>query len=818
MALYHKYRPATFAEVRGQEHVTRPLSVALDSGNIGHAYLFSGPRGCGKTSSARILARSLNCEHGPTSTPCGECDSCRALAPGGTGNLDVTELDAASHGSVDDMRELRESAVFAPSESRYRIFIIDEAHMITPQGANALLKIVEEPPEHLVFIFATTEPEKIIGTIRSRVQHYPFRLLTPPVMRGLLQDVCAGEGVEVEDSVFTPVIRAGGGSPRDTLSILDQLLAGVPAGEKLSYELAAPLLGVTDSTLLDSAVRVIATHDAPGAFSLVGQVIDRGIDPKRFTSDLLDRFRDLMVLQAVPDALSSGLVDAPSLLHSELTEEVQLFSGQGLPQITALVNTGLEDMRGTLAPRILLEVLMARLLSVGTGAPVIDPASSPAALAPPAPEQVSEAGKKYLRRSQRPAAQPQAQQPVQPQQPAQPQSQQPVQRPAQPQAQQPTQSQQQSAPSAPVEEKQPRQYQEYGQPSQPVQRPAQPQAQQPAQSQQQPAPSAPVEEKQPRQYQEYGQPSQPEQEEHEVPEPRQQWEAGRDEQPQQVESAPQEPETSTVDVETVRAKWVDILNYISREKKNTTARILLRGATLLDVRDGTLYLGILTGAIANRLNDAKHNADIVDAVMAETNASLAVECVLGNKIPASTKSTAAPAPASVPGSASTDAPASADVPASAPTGATAPAPAPAPAPEPERPSAPTGPVEPAQPMPTVTPPVPTAGPAERNREPEAQSSESTDEESHQPEASIPHWKQRMNAIVAKNREPEPGNYPPPPPVPPEPDIPLPPEPTDEEMEEEMARAATEDPGNFDHRTPKDMAMDLLQTELGARPM
>ena len=756
MALYHKYRPATFAEVRGQEHVTRPLSVALDSGNIGHAYLFSGPRGCGKTSSARILARSLNCEHGPTSTPCGECESCRALAPGGNGNLDVTELDAASHGSVDDKRELRESAVFAPSESRYRIFIIDEAHMITPQGANALLKIVEEPPEHLVFIFATTEPEKIIGTIRSRVQHYPFRLLTPPVMRGLLQDVCAGEGVEVEDAVFTPVIRAGGGSPRDTLSILDQLLAGVPAGEKLSYELAAPLLGVTDSTLLDSAVRVIATHDAPGAFALVGQVIDRGIDPKRFTSDLLDRFRDLMVLQAVPDALSSGLVDAPSLLHSELTEEVQLFTGQGLPQITALVNTGLEDMRGTLAPRILLEVLMARLLAVGTGQPVIDPnAASPAAMAPPPPEQVSEAGKKYLRRSQRQGTPAQAQ----PQQPAaqgQPQQEQPA--PAQPvqQLQQSQQSasrepepqkQEQAAPTQPEPQKQ-----EQPEPSQPVrQEPEQPQQAAP-QWQSQPQETAPRE---------------PEPQKQEQPEPSQ---------PEPQQEQPQAEPVGTVDAAAVRDKWVDILNYISREKKNTTARILLRGAKVLDVRDGTLYLGILTGAIANRLNDAKHNADIAAAVKAELNVPFTVECVLGNTIPA---------------------------------GQSHPAPEPAPqqAAAPQQPA----PQPPAQPAPHV----------ERNREPVAPPStrvEEQDEEADQPEAAVPHWKQRMNAIAARNNGQQAGNNPPPPPVPEEPDIPLPPEPTDEEMEEEMARAATEDPGNFDHRTPKDMAMDLLQTELDARPM
>ena len=250
MALYRKYRPASFAEVVGQEHVTEPLSTALTSGRINHAYLFSGPRGCGKTSSARILARSLNCEQGPTPTPCGVCDSCVALAPNGPGSVDVVELDAASHGGVDDTRELRDRAFYAPAQSRYRIFIIDEAHMVTNAGFNALLKIVEEPPDHLIFVFATTEPEKVLPTIRSRTHHYPFRLLAPRTMRSLLERICVQEGVEVDETVYPLVIRAGGGSPRDTLSVLDQLIAG-SGGAELAYEGAADLLGYTQASLLD---------------------------------------------------------------------------------------------------------------------------------------------------------------------------------------------------------------------------------------------------------------------------------------------------------------------------------------------------------------------------------------------------------------------------------------------------------------------------------------------------------------------------------------------------------------------------------------
>ena len=383
MALYRKYRPATFAEVVGQEQVTQPLSAALDAGRINHAYLFSGPRGCGKTSSARIMARSLNCVQGPTSQPCGQCASCISLAPGGPGNLDVTELDAASHNSVEDMRELRERAYYAPADSRYRIFIIDEAHMVTNQGFNALLKIVEEPPEHLIFIFATTEPDKVIGTIRSRTHHYPFRLLTPPAMKGLLERTVASEGVFVEDSVYPMVISAGGGSPRDTLSILDQLLAGAgPNG--LTYDIARPLLGVTDETLLDDTIAALAQGDKAALFKHVDAVIEAGHEPRRFAVDLLARLRDLMILQAVPDAIAAGLVDAPVDRGQILTEQAQLFNGTQLAHYAATVNEQIGALRGATSPRLLLEILCAHL--------VMEPASTEVSVAGSPPAQAAPAG------------------------------------------------------------------------------------------------------------------------------------------------------------------------------------------------------------------------------------------------------------------------------------------------------------------------------------------------------------------------------------------------------------------------------------------
>jgi DNA polymerase-3 subunit gamma/tau len=361
VALYRKYRPATFAEVVGQEHVTEPLSTALTAGRINHAYLFSGPRGCGKTSSARILARSLNCEQGPTPTPCGVCDSCVGLAPNGPGSIDVVELDAASHGGVDDTRELRDRAFYAPAQSRYRVFIIDEAHMVTTAGFNALLKIVEEPPDHLIFIFATTEPEKVLPTIRSRTHHYPFRLLAPRTMRGLVERICAQEDVVVDDAVFPLVIRAGGGSPRDTLSVLDQLLAGAD-GNRVNYQRALGLLGATDVALIDEAVDALGAADAAAMFGAIESVIDAGHDPRRFATDLLERFRDLLVLQAVPDATTRGVVDAPEDVLDRMREQAARMGPATLTRYAEVVHAGLTEMRGATAPRLLLEVICARLL------------------------------------------------------------------------------------------------------------------------------------------------------------------------------------------------------------------------------------------------------------------------------------------------------------------------------------------------------------------------------------------------------------------------------------------------------------------------
>ncbi|MFD2623842.1 DNA polymerase III subunit gamma and tau, partial [Streptomyces chumphonensis] len=361
LALYRRYRPETFAEVIGQEHVTAPLQQALRNNRVNHAYLFSGPRGCGKTTSARILARCLNCEQGPTPTPCGTCRSCVDLARGGSGSIDVIEIDAASHGGVDDARELREKAFFGPAASRYKIYIIDEAHMVTPAGFNALLKVVEEPPEHLKFIFATTEPEKVIGTIRSRTHHYPFRLVPPGTLRDYLSEVCGRESIPVEEAVLPLVVRAGAGSVRDSMSVMDQLLAG--AGEAgVTYAMATGLLGYTDAALLDEVVDAFAAGDGAAAFGVVDRVIEGGHDPRRFVTDLLERLRDLVILAAVPDAAEKGLIEAPDDVLERIRAQAEVYGAAELSRAADLVNTGLTEMRGATSPRLQLELICARVL------------------------------------------------------------------------------------------------------------------------------------------------------------------------------------------------------------------------------------------------------------------------------------------------------------------------------------------------------------------------------------------------------------------------------------------------------------------------
>ncbi|WP_069773577.1 DNA polymerase III subunit gamma and tau [Streptomyces sp. LUP30] len=361
LALYRRYRPESFAEVIGQEHVTDPLQQALRNNRVNHAYLFSGPRGCGKTTSARILARCLNCEQGPTPTPCGECESCKDLARNGPGSIDVIEIDAASHGGVDDARDLREKAFFGPARSRYKIYIIDEAHMVTSAGFNALLKVVEEPPEHLKFIFATTEPEKVIGTIRSRTHHYPFRLVPPGTLREYLGEVCQQEGIPVDEAVLPLVVRSGAGSVRDSMSVMDQLLAGA-SDAGVTYAMATSLLGYTESSLLDSVVEAFATGDGAAAFEVVDRIIEGGNDPRRFVADLLERLRDLVILAAVPDAAEKGLIDAPVDVIERMQAQAGVFGAAELSRAADLVNEGLTEMRGATSPRLQLELICARVM------------------------------------------------------------------------------------------------------------------------------------------------------------------------------------------------------------------------------------------------------------------------------------------------------------------------------------------------------------------------------------------------------------------------------------------------------------------------
>jgi DNA polymerase-3 subunit gamma/tau len=375
-ALYRRYRPESFSEMIGQSQVTDPLMAALRSNRVNHAYLFSGPRGCGKTTSARILARCLNCAEGPTDTPCGVCPSCIELARGGGGSMDVVEIDAASHNGVDDARELRERAAFAPARDRYKIFILDEAHMVTPQGFNALLKLVEEPPEHVKFIFATTEPEKVIGTIRSRTHHYPFRLIPQALMLDYVEKMCESENVKVEAGVLALVVRAGGGSARDTLSVLDQLIAGTD-GDTVTYERAVSLLGYTHTALLDEAVDALAARDSAAAFAAADRVIQTGQDPRRFVEDLLERLRDLIIVSATGPAAANVLRGVPQDELDRMNAQARAMTSPQLSHAADVVNSALTEMFGATSPRLHLELMIARLL-VESNAPAVAPTPPPA--------------------------------------------------------------------------------------------------------------------------------------------------------------------------------------------------------------------------------------------------------------------------------------------------------------------------------------------------------------------------------------------------------------------------------------------------------
>ncbi len=603
MALYRKYRPATFAEVVGQEHVTAPLSTALQANRINHAYLFSGPRGCGKTSSARILARSLNCEQGPTPEPCGVCASCQALAPNGGGSVDVTELDAASHGGVDDTRELRDRAFYAPAQSRYRIFIIDEAHMVTTAGFNALLKIVEEPPEHLIFVFATTEPEKVLPTIRSRTHHYPFRLLAPRTMRTLIEKITAAENLNVDDAVYPLVIRAGGGSPRDTLSVLDQLLAGAE-GDHIGYQRALALLGATDVALIDDAVEALAAGDAAALFGAVEAVIDAGHDPRRFATDLLERFRDLIILQAVPDAVTSGVVDAPEDVLDKMRDQAARIGPATLTRYAEVVHAGLGEMRGATAPRLLLEVVCSRLLlpsASDTESALlqrIERIETRLDISIPAAEGgdangAGRAPRQFVRKTQQAAQPAPAAEPAPPQPPA---SAPPPQPPAPQESQEPSASQQPPrAPAAAVPTVRPA-------PAAPppaqesVTPPAPPPAQSPA-AQTSPAP----------------QPSPAE--------------------PEPTGAAPGQPNAAAV-----RSMWQTVREKVRNLRRPTD--VMLDGATVLAVEGDLLILSHPAAPLARRLNEERNVEIIREALKDALGVNWRVRCDAGGAEP--------PAPSAAP--------------------------------------------------------------------------------------------------------------------------------------------------------------------------
>jgi DNA polymerase III subunit gamma/tau len=766
LALYRKYRPAKFAEVVGQEHVTEPLSTALGAGRINHAYLFSGPRGCGKTSSARILARSLNCELGPTPEPCGVCPSCVSLAPGGPGNIDVTELDAASHGGVDDTRELRDRAFFAPAESRYRVFIVDEAHMITTQGFNALLKIVEEPPEHLVFVFATTEPDKVLPTIRSRTHHYPFRLIPPGTLRKLLERICADEDAVVAPPVYPLVLRAGGGSARDTLSVLDQLLAGA-GPEGVTYERAVALLGVTDVALIDDVVDALAAGDRAAVFEAVDRLVEAGHDPRRFAADLLQRLRDLVLLQAVPEAAERGLVEAADDEIARMSEQAGKIGAATLARYGEIVHNGLTEMRGATAPRLLLELLCARMLlpaattaepgllerlerlerrnaiAAAPGEQEVDPTADarrtfrrpstaqasgvegrPAAASAPPGEAVAAAAGSGVDHS---AAAPERDRPVR-QEPAG----------APPGSPAPGSEAPESAPPSPEPAPQ---RPAASQPAGSRQASAQPTTAQPTTAQQEPPAQEPV-----------GQepaarpPAAPQS----PPRPQQPAPGGSSSQPPaarpaQSESAPPQPaaappEPAALDATAVRRVWSEVLSAARAQSRSIEA--MLVNATVRAVQGDTLVLGIGAPSLARRLSEPR-NADIVSAALHTVlGVRWQVRCEHGD----------------------------------------APAPAPAPAPSGGSRSAP------------VRRPAPSDAPPQR------------------PQAGPPPARSQRPPPVRRSAGGSPDDGVPLPPEPPDEDAP-----PDDDEEAMLAEAAVPVPvSDAERRDPEEAAIELLTTQLGAR--
>lgn len=618
--------------------------MALDAHRINHAYLFSGPRGCGKTSSARILARSLNCVEGPTSTPCGKCDSCRALAPGGPGNLDVTELDAASHNGVEDMRELRDRGHYAPAESRYRIFIIDEAHMISQQGFNALLKIVEEPPEHLIFIFATTEPEKVIGTIRSRTHNYPFRLLTPPDMKALLQHVVEEENVQVEDAVYPLVMQAGGGSPRDTLSLLDQLLAGAKDGQ-LTYQQAAPLLGVTDLALIDRVIAALADDEKGELFRIVNDVINAGHEPRRFVQDLLDRLRDLLIIQAVPEAFDEGLVSAPQDRVAVLQEQAGWFSPEALTHYADVVNERLPQMRGATSPQLLLEILCAHLLArpyvaaagnaagagAGTGAGVPQPGQAgQSGVDQGAVGQVS-AGQGAVGQANRqpsgqggPRGAAAALAAVAAMGSAKPQT---KSMPSHGPAPKPKPGEQ-AAETAPEKPQAPGAW-EYAEEHTGENKEV------PKNKQESTVAAGYVqrtEESAEAPQADLRQSDQPQQQQPQREQPREEQqheERPHEEQARDERISAEQPSEDALDI--IRSQWTKIRSKVGQT--NRVAEVMLTEAKVLGIDGDTVVLGHNTGALAERINSERNNAVIVEAVSAFVERKVQVKCIVGTKTP-----------------------------------------------------------------------------------------------------------------------------------------------------------------------------------------